>query len=96
MSCVSPACNDDPVLCPDRIICEPVVEPMLTLIDDVCVIIFTIEYLLRMMTICFVPNRLASLVDPVWDEQELIMAEIEQRVPNQDPVNMPWYQGGYL
>ena len=48
-----------------------------------------------MLTIATVPNRIASLVDPVWDEQEMVMAEIEQRAGNQDPPNMPWYAAVY-
>ena len=44
-NCTSPACDNDPVLCPGTTICEPVIEPLLTSIDDVCVIIFTLEYM---------------------------------------------------
>ena len=49
-------------LCPNDVICAP--EPPIALfyIEAVCVSVFTVEYLLRLFTIWFMPPRLASIV----------------------------------
>jgi voltage-gated potassium channel Kch len=93
-SCANPACNDDATLCPGAMICEPEVEPILNTIDDICVIIFTVEYCLRVFTVCSVPNRLAGLIPRGFDEEERIYSEMEAR-EMRDPPQMVWYRTLY-
>ena len=93
-SCSSPACDNDSTLCPGETICEPAVEPYLNTIDDWCVIIFTVEYCLRVLTVCNVPNRLAGLIPRGFDEEERIYAEMENRAVR-DPPQMSWYRTLY-
>jgi hypothetical protein len=56
-TCENPACDDDPVLCPNKIICETVPPQWLSLIDVVCVLLFTTDYLIRIILAPFVPAR---------------------------------------
>lgn len=49
-SCKLPICQDDPILCPERIICSPVPLEMFKPIDMICVTIFTVEYGVRLLT----------------------------------------------
>ena len=46
-TCKNPLCNNDINLCPGKMICEPQEPDALPKIDDVCIIIFTIDYLAR-------------------------------------------------
>lgn len=81
-TCTSPACHNDPELCPDRMICESIAPKWLSYIDIVCVIFFTIEYLIRILLAPLLParlfipftmyhltaGRLCSVFDPTeWD-----------------------------
>ena len=93
-SCASPACDNDATLCPGETICEPAVEPYLNEIDDWCVILFSIEYGLRVLTVCSVANRLAGLVPRGFDEEERIFSEMENRAVR-DPRQMSWYRTLY-
>lgn len=93
-SCASPACDNDATLCPGETICEPAVEPYLNTIDDWCVITFTVEYVLRVLTVCNVANRLAGLIPRGFDEEERIYSEMENR-GLRDPPQMSWYRTLY-
>lgn len=93
-SCANPACNDNASLCPGYMICEPQVDPSLNVIDDVCVIIFTIEYGIRVLTVASTPNRLAGLIPRGFDEEERIFSEMENRKVR-DPPPLPWYRTVY-
>ena len=93
-SCSSPACDNDATLCPGETVCEPAVEPYLNEIDDWCVILFSIEYGLRVLTVCTVANRLAGLIPRGFDEEERIFAEMENRAVR-DPKQMTWYRTLY-
>jgi len=78
-SCHVPACKNDVLLCPGTTICAPMTEPYLVRIDDICVIIFSIEYVCRLCSVWTVPMRLAGLVNPQWDEEEAFCARHEER-----------------
>ena len=69
-SCSDPVCNNDPSLCPNAKVCSPQPLPSFDIIDEFCVIVFTIEYLLRLFTLWAIPCRLASLLPPTWDHDE--------------------------
>jgi hypothetical protein len=55
--CDTPVCNDDPVLCPGRTVCEGESAPALAIVDLVCIVIFTVEYGLRLFTAWAVSPR---------------------------------------
>ena len=54
-TCVHPACDDDPVLCPGIMMCEPIPFEIFDLIETISVAIFTVDYLTRVFTVPFVP-----------------------------------------
>lgn len=89
-SCIKPACENDTDLCPGTKICPPTIEPYLVRIDDICVIIFSIEYICRFCTVASVPERLANLVPPSWDEEEQFCARHEERDIELEPKQI-WY-----
>lgn len=89
-SCNSPACDNDSVLCPGTVICAPTTDAKLVTIDDWCVIIFTIEYFFRLLTVWSVPMRLANLVPKGWDEEEMFVAGHEDREALIEP-KQKWY-----
>ena len=84
-SCTNPVCVDDATLCPNTMICEPTVDKDLVLIDDWCVIIFTVEYVFRLATVWSVPMRLANLVPKGWDDDEMFLAGHEEREAKLEP-----------
>ena len=89
-SCSKPACDNDATLCPNETMCAPTTDPQLVLIDDYCVIIFTIEYLFRLATVWSVPMRLANLVTKGWDDEEMFVAGVEDRDVELEP-KQKWY-----
>ena len=54
-TCDMPVCNNDPTLCPGYMMCEPVPLPFFNTIDEVCVIVFTIEFTFRLFLCWAVP-----------------------------------------
>jgi hypothetical protein len=93
-NCAKPACSHDEALCDGTIMCAPTTEPSLVRIDDICVIIFSIEYIARLSTIWLVPKRLASLVSSEWDEEEAFCARHENREILLEPTQT-WYGSMY-
>ena len=84
-NCAAPACDNDATLCPGIVVCTPISEPWLTGIDDICVILFSIEYLMRIVTVWSVPVRLSNLLPPEWDEEEKFCAKHEEREQMLEP-----------
>ena len=95
-SCNDPVCVDVSGVCANESICEPTVEPWLVTLDKVCVIIFTIEYGTRLLLCPTVPNRVAGLVHYRWDHEESLLAEYEERDPESDPEQMPFYKAIWI
>ena len=62
-TCDSPACNNDPELCPGRMICEPQPKQVLIDIENACLYIFIIDYFTRVLLCATVPSHLASVAD---------------------------------
>ena len=62
-TCDKPACQNDPDLCPQRTICAPVTHAFFNMIDNVCIWIFTVEYVLRVGTCWSVSPIVLGLVD---------------------------------
>ena len=69
-TCSNPACNNDPTLCPNTEICAPQPYPVFDSIDEFCVILFTIEYCIRIFSLWAAPCRLAGLLSSTWDQDE--------------------------
>ena len=61
-TCESPACNNDSALCDGRVVCAPVPEEWTGKVELVCVILFTIEYLSRLLLVWKMPPRLADVL----------------------------------
>ena len=103
-SCDNPVCDHDPDLCPNTIMCEPVSYSLFDDIDEFCVIVFTIEYLVRVFTLWAVPCRLAGLVGETWDNDEFDSCMVEDRFaknirkPRMDPpeLDLTWKYFFYL
>ena len=70
-TCVAPVCQNDPKNCPNAIVCEPVQIAYMSTIELICVIIFTIEYGMRMVTVWSVPPRLVGLGNSDGEEVEM-------------------------
>ena len=88
-------CSNDPHLCPGRIICEPSEDPMLAVIDEACVVIFTIEIGIRLILSCFIKPknvRLLNIVPKSWDFEEMERASLEPELPaRKNPEFSFWY-----
>ncbi len=61
-TCSLPACDNDAVLCPGRIFCEPIQPAWFLYIEDTCQFIFVIDYFTRNLLCSFVPTRLANVL----------------------------------
>ena len=61
VTCAAPACNNDPILCPGRMICQPIPRYSFQYIEMACVIYFTLHYLIPVLTCWSVTPRLAGL-----------------------------------
>ena len=68
IDCNSPACQNDPSLCPNKTICEPIPLPAFDVIEHICIAGFSAEYLGRLLLVWTVPARLAGVLPPHWDE----------------------------
>ena len=60
-TCDDPACNNDPVLCTGRMICEPQSLPTLIYIENACLYIFMADYFTRFFLCGIVPSHMAGV-----------------------------------
>lgn len=65
-SCSDPVCVDNPLICPDAMVCESEVPGYVTEIVNVCVLFFMCEYLIRLLTCWAVDSREAFIVPDSW------------------------------
>lgn len=63
-TCDAPVCSNDPALCPGTEVCEPIPQEWMNIIELLCVIIFTVEYMSRVLLVWTVPPRLAQILRP--------------------------------
>ena len=56
-TCANPACVDDPVLCPNSVICAPLPLPRYSYINNICVIIYAVDFFVRCAIAWAVPVR---------------------------------------
>ena len=61
-TCADPVCNNDTQLCPNRVICTPIVNPMFDRIDTVVISLITMEFLLRVFTVWAVDSRYLTIL----------------------------------
>lgn len=61
-TCDYPVCNDDPVLCPESMVCEPVDKVILDQLELACLCIFVFDYSCRILTCAFTPGRLVLIL----------------------------------
>ena len=74
------ACHNDPVLCPGFSVCEPGEDPTLLKIDTVCVVIFTLDYGLRIILSWFVQAaNQVNLLSDVESEEKKLQAKSQKR-----------------
>jgi hypothetical protein len=67
-SCLEYACENVPGVCPGEKICEPEPKRVFEIIEMICIILFSIDYVTRVCTVWSVPARLAGLVPRDWDD----------------------------
>jgi voltage-gated potassium channel Kch len=84
MTCEHAVCNDTE-LCEGRMVCAPQPLKVFGTIDAMVVIFFTVDYILRLLLIAFMPPRLNTLIDSDWDELEERHARKANRRVNKDP-----------
>lgn len=56
-TCKDPVCNNDPILCPGAMVCEPRPPRTFEEVDAAVIYIFTIEYFLKFLTCWAVSPR---------------------------------------
>ena len=61
-------CVNDKELCDGEKMCLPVPNAEFDVIELICIMIFSVEYVARITTCWTVPARLAGLVPPGWDD----------------------------
>jgi hypothetical protein len=73
------------MLCPGQVICAPIVKPVFSRIDLACVIIFTIEFAIRISLCWIMPTRLSGTIPIHWDDCEKEQAEQQKRPVQEEP-----------
>jgi len=78
-TCAEPVCNNDEILCPGKMICEPEQLEVFTIIELVCVCFFLADYASRILTCWALPPRLCGISSALLtEEDEAILVAIEQ------------------
>lgn len=76
--------DKDNQYCPGVKICPPHHSLVLETIESVCMFIFTLEYIVLLVTVPFAPSRLAHTMPHSWDH--------EHHFHKPDPIYPVWYQ----
>lgn len=78
-TCDDPVCNNDPILCPGSMVCEPQPPDFYLQIELICVCFFLFDYASRLLTSWSVPPRLCGIYTPLLtEEDEALLISIEQ------------------
>lgn len=107
-TCRDPACKNDPDFCPNSEICEPVAPPVFEDIEAACIAMFTLDYVVRICTVGWVPSRYQSTYNPFSSHSMFYLnyLRLAQILPDDwdtvqntggalpDP-EYPWYQKLY-
>ena len=84
-TCDNPTCDNDPILCPGRVMCEPQQDSTMIYLSQFCLIVFTIEYGIRVGICPLMPTRLADIYKPSWRIIEELESQAEGRPMNPEP-----------
>ena len=71
-TCETPLCSDDSLLCPGYQTCQDINAPAFDVIENVCVYIFTAEYVLRLISAWAVTQRVAGILPDDWIHVSII------------------------
>lgn len=86
--CPYPGCKNDPVLCPNKVVCSPESIPVLWQIDIACYVFYSIDIGARMLLSPLIPARVLGIVPHDWDKLELKKpAHMRREEPD-----YPWYE----
>jgi hypothetical protein len=81
-TCANPACNYDMKLCPNKVVCEPEPLKWTQTAELICVIVFTIEYLSRIILVSAMPPRLANILLSVKKKESAMGAIFTTNKPS--------------
>lgn len=63
--CPNPVCSYD-TLCPDREVCEPIPPHGFNVVEIFCIVIFTTDYIIRILLVGFMPPRFHYLFNSLF------------------------------
>lgn len=66
--CPHPVCDNDPLLCPNRMICPPETNILFEIIEHFIIAVFTVDYLSRVLTCWAVSPRVCGILPRDWDK----------------------------
>jgi hypothetical protein len=66
--CPHPVCDDDALLCPNRMICSPEKDKLFDIIENFIIAVFTVDYLSRVLTCWAVSPRVCGILPRNWDK----------------------------
>mmetsp|Transcript_28470 Transcript_28470/g.48129 ORF Transcript_28470/g.48129 Transcript_28470/m.48129 type:complete len:769 (+) Transcript_28470:182-2488(+) len=78
-TCDQPVCDNDPDLCPGKVLCEPVPPKVFDTIEMYCIVLFTMDYGLRVLLVMFIPPRIAGVLTVEEEELALTTALLASR-----------------
>mmetsp|Transcript_7304 Transcript_7304/g.10863 ORF Transcript_7304/g.10863 Transcript_7304/m.10863 type:complete len:225 (+) Transcript_7304:37-711(+) len=73
--CENPVCDNDPDLCPDKMVCAPVSNHTMYKTQITCMLVLLVEFIVTASTCWSVPARLAGVLDLKYEKQRA--AELE-------------------
>ena len=85
-TCDQPVCNNDPLLCPDYMVCTDIELPLVLTVESFTTYYFTAEYGLRLLTVWAVTPRVAGVIPAAWEAEHVYNPHAPQ------PHYSPWYQ----
>ena len=85
-TCDQPVCNNDPLLCPDYMVCTDIELPVVLTVESFTTYYFTAEYGLRLLTVWAVTPRVAGVIPAAWEAEHVYNPHAPQ------PHYSPWYQ----
>lgn len=91
-TCDTPVCDNDPKLCPGKMICEPFDDQYVTVLNAFCNYLFTIEFGIRIFIAPFMPTRLTDLYKNTWMLYEEQQAKLSGRDVKPEPYHTPTAQ----
>jgi hypothetical protein len=81
-TCKFPACDNDAVLCPGYEICEPQPFPAFYVMDFIVLIIYAVDYGLRILLCGFTTSRLAGVCPEISFEEAKQIEDFEEEFSN--------------